>query len=110
MNSVKRGNLMIEELADYCRVREGKKVSLKDYDPGLIPNTLSASPDAASLRENSDEILAKNREMLERTQEILWASNTYAMLIILQGMDTAGKDSSNKACHVRDEPPGVQGL
>ncbi len=44
-------------------------------------------------KENSDKILEKSREELERVQELLWAENSYSMLIILQGMDAAGKDS-----------------
>ncbi len=41
-------------------------------------------------------------------QELLWASDTYSMLIILQGMDAAGKDST--IAHVMSgiNPQGCQ--
>jgi polyphosphate kinase 2 (PPK2 family) len=38
-------------------------------------------------------ILQENRKKLVEMQELFWASDTYSMLIILQGMDAAGKDS-----------------
>jgi PPK2 family polyphosphate:nucleotide phosphotransferase len=44
-------------------------------------------------KENSDKILEQSREGLEKVQELFWAENSYSMLIILQGMDAAGKDS-----------------
>jgi PPK2 family polyphosphate:nucleotide phosphotransferase len=44
-------------------------------------------------KQNSDKILEQSRDELERVQELLWAEDSYALLIVLQGMDAAGKDS-----------------
>ena len=38
------------------------------------------------------DILEENRQKLSGMQELFWASDSYSMLIVLQGMDAAGKD------------------
>ena len=43
-------------------------------------------------KKEAKEILAGNVEKLEELQQIFYASSTKAILIILQGMDTSGKD------------------
>lgn len=44
----------------------------------------------------AEKELAKGIEKLSRIQDMLYASNQYALLIILQAMDAAGKDSTIK--------------
>ena len=44
-------------------------------------------------KENAERILEQSKGKLERVQELLWAESSYSLLIILQGMDAAGKDS-----------------
>ncbi len=39
-------------------------------------------------------VLAKHREQLTRLQDVFYASQQRALLIVLQGMDTAGKDGT----------------
>jgi len=41
-------------------------------------------------------ILAQHVDRLQKLQELLYASNKYAILMIFQGMDTAGKDGCIK--------------
>jgi hypothetical protein len=41
-------------------------------------------------------ILEENRQRLSDMQELFWASDNYSMLIVLQGMDAAGKVSPVK--------------
>ncbi|MCL2660664.1 MAG: polyphosphate kinase 2 family protein [Acidobacteriaceae bacterium] len=43
---------------------------------------------------SADAVLAKHREQLEQLQEVFYASQQKALLIVLQGMDTAGKDGT----------------
>lgn len=40
----------------------------------------------------AEEALAVDVELLQRAQELLYASNRFALLVILQGMDASGKD------------------
>ena len=45
-------------------------------------------------REAADTLSAKHRDQLNTLQEAFYASQTKALLIVLQGMDTAGKDGT----------------
>lgn len=67
-------------------VRPGKKVRLKevptDHDAGL------GSKEKARAR------LAKDLERLRDLQHLLYADNRYALLVVLQAMDTGGKDGT----------------
>jgi PPK2 family polyphosphate:nucleotide phosphotransferase len=76
---------------DLFRVPAGKKISLKDYDPAWAPSWLEAEGKQAS-KKRAIEILKENRQKLIKLQELFWASDTYSILVILQGMDAAGKD------------------
>lgn len=62
-------------------------------DLGRLETTASArampkSETAATL------VLVKHRERLAKLQEVFYASQEHALLIVLQGMDTAGKDGT----------------
>ena len=67
-------------------VPPGEKILLKDYDPGF-------TGDYKTEKEASAKLLA-DIEGLAKYQDILYAQNTYGLLIILQAMDTAGKDGT----------------
>jgi PPK2 family polyphosphate:nucleotide phosphotransferase len=69
--------------ADY-RVSGGTKVDLKEW-----PTT--ARPAYQTNRQYRDTLSAHAKE-LGRQQELLYASGRYALLMIFQGMDAAGKD------------------
>jgi PPK2 family polyphosphate:nucleotide phosphotransferase len=64
------------------------KIKLKDYDPGLTAPYKSKDETAEKLQAD----VAK----LAEWQAKLYAQNTFALLIILQGIDAAGKDSTIK--------------
>ena len=49
--------------------------------------------DIETSEKNKEKILQKTREKLSKLQDTLYAHNRYGVLICLQGMDTAGKDS-----------------
>ena len=61
-----------------------------------------------AVKEPALAILEANRQKLIEMQELFWASGTYSMLIVLQGMDAAGKDST--IAHVMSgvNPQGCQ--
>src|SRR5205823_14969593 len=52
--------------------------------------------------------LTKGIERLEREQERLYAQNTWALLVIFQAMDAAGKDSTIKHVKSGVNPQGCQ--
>ena len=74
--------------ADFL-VSEGKKFSLKKHQPdftGDYKNKTDARPD-----------LAADTKLLFEWQEKLFAEEKRALLVVFQGMDTAGKDAAIKA-------------
>jgi len=75
-------------------VTPGKKVKLKDFPTGWAQNEEFKSLGKDALKERASELLEANRNTLASAQELLWASNIYSVLIVLQGMDTSGKDGT----------------
>jgi PPK2 family polyphosphate:nucleotide phosphotransferase len=77
-----------------------KKIKLKDYDPGYTGNY-----------ESKDEALVKLQQdvgKLAKYQDVLYAQNTYALLIIFQAMDAAGKDGAIEHVMSGVNPQGCQ--
>lgn len=68
------------------KVDPGSKVRLKDYDPGYTAKHSDRASADKELQELSDE--------LNELQELLAAAQHHGMLIVLQGMDTSGKDGT----------------
>lgn len=66
------------------RVPERKKVDLKKR-PHLVKPIYSS-------KEHYEEILSEHISEMRALQNLLYASNRHSLLIILQGMDSAGKD------------------
>lgn len=81
-----------EKYINKCRVIPGKKVDLNRFGTGWSQDEELKSAGKEVVKERALEILEKNRRELDSAQELLWASNSYSVLIILQGMDTSGKD------------------
>jgi PPK2 family polyphosphate:nucleotide phosphotransferase len=52
----------------------------------------TSSHDGSRDSDAANAIVAKHREQLDALQEVFYASQAKALLIVLQGMDTAGKD------------------
>ncbi len=97
--------------AENFKVPTEKKVHLKDYDTAWVPKWAKKLEDKNSKKTVKDkalEILEKNRKTLVEQQELLWASDSYSLLIILQGMDAAGKDSTIRHVMSGVNPQGCQ--
>jgi len=79
---------------DNFKITEGKRINLKDYDSALIPNwALEKDKEGKrTVKKQAVAILTTNKQKLAAMQELFWASDNYSLLIILQGMDAAGKD------------------
>src|SRR6516165_4151779 len=80
-----------QDILDIFRLKPGKKVRLKDVD-----------------KDRAREILDKNLEDLAEAQELLYADDRYALLIVLQAMDAAGKDGTIKHVMSGVNPQGCQ--
>jgi PPK2 family polyphosphate:nucleotide phosphotransferase len=96
------------QLTDQIKVEPGKKLDLKDF-PTNWSNPEKYSMDGTKLsKDNAEELLARSQKELSKMQDLLWASNSYSMLIILQGMDAAGKDGIIKHVMSGVNPQGCE--
>jgi PPK2 family polyphosphate:nucleotide phosphotransferase len=82
------------------RVCEGDKVDLKKWPTQVKPVYGSDKDYARLLREHIGQLSAQ--------QELLYASNSYAVLLIFQAMDAAGKDGVIKHVMSGVNPQGCQ--
>ncbi len=97
--------------AEDFKAGSGKKVSLKDCDPGWMPNWAKKQGDKEgkkAVKQQAMAILESNRQKLVEMQELFWANSTYSMLIVLQGMDAAGKDGTIRHVMSGINPQGCQ--
>ena len=91
----------IKILLDELRVEPGRHIDLlRDYDPGYTGNFMK--------KEETGEALEQGIRLLAEQQDKLYAQNTYALLIILQALDAAGKDSTIKHVMSGVNPQGVE--
>src|ERR1017187_7436936 len=84
---------------DFC-VQEGKEVNLKKWP--TIVNPVYKS------KEEYKRLLGKHVEQLSSLQQILYASNQYALLLIFQAMDAAGKDGVIRHVMSGIDPQGCE--
>lgn len=84
---------------DY-RVREGEKVKLKKWPTKVKPVYQS--------KKQYQELLGEHVEQLSSLQRLLYASDRYAMLLIFQAMDAAGKDGAIRHVMSGINPQGCQ--
>ena len=90
------------EFATPFRVTDGKKFQLKDYDPG---DTLTFG---AKDKERAKEALAQGVQALSDLQDKLYAQDQWAVLLIFQAMDAAGKDGAIKHVMSGINPQGCE--
>lgn len=81
-------------------VPEGKKLNLKNYKTDFTGDYKD--------KKEAVEDLTENIERLAKLQDILYAQNTHAILIIFQAMDAAGKDSAIKHVMSGVNPQGCE--
>jgi PPK2 family polyphosphate:nucleotide phosphotransferase len=71
-------------VAQAYRIDKGKKFRIKDWDP--------ADVSLADSKDQAHHVLEQGKQLLDELQQKLWAQDKWALLIVLQGMDAAGKD------------------
>jgi PPK2 family polyphosphate:nucleotide phosphotransferase len=97
-----------DEIVKLMRVPPGTRVHLEDYDPGWAQTEELEKLGKAKAKERAAAILERSRAELAAVQELLYAADTYAILIVLQAMDAAGKDSTIKHVMSGVNPQGCQ--
>jgi len=94
-----RNNL--RKYTDPFRVTKGKDFRLKDYDPG---DTLGLKLD----KKEAAELLQRGSEWLAAEQDILYAQDSWSVLLVFQAMDAAGKDGTIKHVLSPVNPQGCE--
>jgi PPK2 family polyphosphate:nucleotide phosphotransferase len=82
------------------KVDQGSKVKLKDYDPDFTEKQTDHDAAEQELRALSDE--------LSDLQELLAAAQHHSLLVVLQGMDTSGKDGTIRHVLSHVNPQGCE--
>jgi PPK2 family polyphosphate:nucleotide phosphotransferase len=83
------------------RVKPGSRVDLRQWDPG---DKSAFEGD----KQESREVLHTLNERLEALQELLYAEDKHRVLIVLQAMDTGGKDGTIRHVFEGVNPQGVK--
>jgi PPK2 family polyphosphate:nucleotide phosphotransferase len=86
-------------LAKY-RVKPGRAVHVDDWDP-------DDSSGHKQGKKTAEKELARLSERLEKLQEVLYAEHKHKLLVVLQGMDTSGKDGTIRHVFQGVNPQGV---
>ncbi len=90
----------LKEFISPFRVEPGRKVRLgRDFDPGYKADFVKKGDAAALLQQGVEE--------LSEYQAKLAAQDTYALLVVLQAMDAAGKDGTIRHVMSGVNPQGV---
>jgi PPK2 family polyphosphate:nucleotide phosphotransferase len=80
-------------------VEPGRDISLADFDPALTCDF--------KRKGDAEEKLLEDIKHLAALQDVFYAREQYALLIIFQGMDAAGKDGAIKHVMTGVNPQGV---
>jgi PPK2 family polyphosphate:nucleotide phosphotransferase len=83
------------------RINPGMKVSLKDLDPG--DQTLFSGS-----KHEARQLMLDSTKQLEQLQELLYAEHKHKLLIVLQAIDTGGKDGVIRHVFEGVNPQGVK--
>jgi PPK2 family polyphosphate:nucleotide phosphotransferase len=108
MSSRRLGIMIREDIIDLFRVPPGKRVRLKDHDPGWKQTKELKKLGKDAAKERAQEVLERSLADLAEAQELLYADDRYAVLIVLQAMDAAGKDGTIKHVMAGVNPQGCQ--
>jgi PPK2 family polyphosphate:nucleotide phosphotransferase len=92
--------LSLEDLSRHYRVAKGNKFRVSDVDPADTGKLKSS--------DKASELLERSVELLNELQEKLYAQNNWALLLIFQGMDAAGKDGTIKHVMSGVNPQGCE--
>lgn len=97
-----------ERILKRLTVQPGTAAGLADRDPAWTGGPEFAQLSEKQLKKTGKAILNKGVEELSEAQELLWASGRYALLVVFQAIDAAGKDSTIKHVMSGVNPQGVQ--
>ncbi len=97
-----------ERIRKMLLVEPGTPAGLAQRDPAWKGGVEFGQLSEKKLKSTAREILETGVEELSDAQELLWASDTYALLVVFQALDAAGKDSTIEHVMSGVNPQGVQ--
>jgi PPK2 family polyphosphate:nucleotide phosphotransferase len=97
-----------KKFIDLTKVEPGRKIKLEKCETGWAQNEEAKFLGKGELKERANRLLDENRAALAEAQELLYADHTFAILIILQGRDAAGKDGIIKHVMSGVNPQGCR--
>jgi PPK2 family polyphosphate:nucleotide phosphotransferase len=100
--------ITMKDLEREFQVRPGRRFRLKDHDPGWAGDDELRQLKSDQLKDRAREFIERNLEALGDAQERLYANDVYAVLVVLQAMDAAGKDGMIKHVMSGLNPQGCQ--
>jgi len=100
--------LTIKDIEKHFRVPTKGRFRLKDHDTAWAGGDYFPDLSKDQLKERAQEYLTENLDQLEAAQELLWATDSHSVLIVLQAMDAAGKDGTIKHVMSGVNPQGCQ--
>ena len=86
---------------DRYKVAEGSRVVLADRDP-------ADQSEFAGSKAEGEQAAKQLNKRLEELQEMLWADRRHRLLVVLQAMDTGGKDGTIRKVFEGVNPLGVR--
>jgi len=96
------------KIAKLFLAKAGKKLRLQDCPTLLGKHSPLNFLQAGKPTQEAQEFVAANLVKLARAQELLYADNTRAVLLVFQAMDAAGKDGMIKHVMSGVNPQGCQ--
>ena len=90
----------LRKVMQQLSVPPDRKISLKDYDPEWTAHIRD--------KKEATDLLQRGVKQLAEQQDRLYAQDTYAVLLIFQAMDAAGKDGTIKHVMSGVNPQGCQ--
>lgn len=99
---MKQEKKALHALATRYRVDRGKKFRLQDYNPADT-NGLPRE-----FKSEAEQLLRRSTELLADLQDKLYAQDRWALLLIFQAMDAAGKDGTIKHVMSGVNPQGCE--
>jgi PPK2 family polyphosphate:nucleotide phosphotransferase len=97
-----------DQILEQLVVTPGQAAGIADREPGWTGGPEFADLARHELKARAKEALQSGIAELSDAQELLWASDRYAVLVVLQAMDAAGKDSAIEHVMSGVNPQGVQ--
>ena len=97
-----------ERILEHLMVKPGTPAALAERDPGWTGGPDFEGLTHDELKAEARALLAQGVKELSDAQELLWASDTRAVLVVFQAMDAAGKDSAIEHVMSGVNPQGVQ--